>query len=285
VRITTGPEGLHGARIFLDMVSVGATINSILAAVKAVGTTVIENAAKEPEIIDIATFLNNMGAHVRGAGTDVIRIEGVPTLRAMNTHTIIPDRIEAGTYLSMAAAVGEGVVVKNVIPEHLEAFTAKMIEMGVQLEINEDSIYVPRAENLKPIQVKTMPFPGFATDLQQPLTPLLFKADGSSVVIDTIYPKRIKHIAELRKMGAHIRSEEGTIVIDPSDDLIGGQVQAGEIRAGASLVIAGLMAEGDTEISQADNILRGYDRIVEKLTALNADVEIVDDSLVENGQD
>jgi UDP-N-acetylglucosamine 1-carboxyvinyltransferase len=215
----------------------------------------------------------------------VIRIEGVPTLRAMNTHTIIPDRIEAGTYLSMAAAVGEGVVVKNVIPEHLEAFTAKMIEMGVQLEINEDSIYVPRAENLKPIQVKTMPFPGFATDLQQPLTPLLFKADGSSVVIDTIYPKRIKHIAELRKMGAHIRSEEGTIVIDPSDDLIGGQVQAGEIRAGASLVIAGLMAEGDTEISQADNILRGYDRIVEKLTALNADVEIVDDSLVENGQD
>ena len=132
---------------------------------------------------------------IRGAGTDVIRIEGVPTLRAMNTHTIIPDRIEAGTYLSMAAAVGDGVVIKNVIPEHLEAFTAKMIEMGVPLEINEDSIYVPRSENLKPIRIKTMPFPGFATDLQQPLTPLLFRANGSSVVIDTIYPKRIMHIA------------------------------------------------------------------------------------------
>jgi len=285
VKITTGPEGLHGTRIFLDMVSVGATINAILAAVKAVGTTVIENAAKEPEIIDIATFLNNMGAHVRGAGTDVIRIEGVPTLRAMNTHTIIPDRIEAGTYLSMAAAMGDGIVVKNVIPEHLESFTAKLIEMGVPLEISEDSIYVPRVTELTPIQVKTMPFPGFATDLQQPLTPLLFRAAGSSVIIDTIYPKRIKHIAELRKMGANIRSEDGMIVVDPSDDLIGGHVQAGEIRAGASLVIAGLMATGDTEIDQADNILRGYDRIVAKLTALNANVEIVEDSLVENGRD
>ncbi|KRN01288.1 UDP-N-acetylglucosamine 1-carboxyvinyltransferase [Levilactobacillus senmaizukei DSM 21775 = NBRC 103853] len=285
VRITTGPDGLHGARIFLDMVSVGATINSILAAVKAVGTTVIENAAKEPEIIDIATFLNNMGAHVRGAGTDVIRIEGVATLRAMNTHTIIPDRIEAGTYLSMAAAVGDGVTIKNVIPEHLEAFTAKMMEMGVPLEINEDSIFVPHVDDLKPIQIKTMPFPGFATDLQQPLTPLLFRAAGSSVVIDTIYPKRIKHIAELRKMGANIRSEEGTIVVDPSIDLVGSEVQAGEIRAGASLVIAALMADGTTEINRAENIMRGYDRIVKKLTDLNADVEIVEDSLVENGQD
>ncbi|WP_057878852.1 MULTISPECIES: UDP-N-acetylglucosamine 1-carboxyvinyltransferase [Levilactobacillus] len=286
VRITTGPTGLHGATIFLDMVSVGATINSILAAVKAVGTTVIENAAKEPEIIDIATFLNNMGAHVRGAGTDVIRIEGVPTLRAMNTHTIIPDRIEAGTYLSMAAAVGDGITIKNVIPEHLEAFTAKMIEMGVPLEINEDSIYVPHTDNLKPIKIKTMPFPGFATDLQQPLTPLLFRASGSSVVIDTIYPKRIKHISELRKMGASIRSEDDTIVVDPSTELVGSEVQAGEIRAGAALVIAGLMADGDTVITHADNILRGYDRIAGKLTALNADVEIVGDaSLVENGQD
>ncbi|GEO71696.1 UDP-N-acetylglucosamine 1-carboxyvinyltransferase 2 [Levilactobacillus zymae] len=286
VHITTGPAGLHGARIFLDVVSVGATINSILAAVKAEGTTVIENAAKEPEIIDIATFLNNMGAHVRGAGTDVIRIEGVSTLRAMNTHTIIPDRIEAGTYLSMAAAVGDGVVVKNVIPEHLESFTAKMIEMGVNLEIDEDSIFVPRSENLKPIQVKTMPFPGFATDLQQPLTPLLMCAKGSSVVIDTIYPKRIKHIAELRKMGANIRSENDMIVVDPSTHLVGSEVQAGEIRAGASLVIAGLMAQGTTVIDNADNILRGYDRIVQKLTALNADVSIQSAAtLVEDGQD
>ncbi|MDT6979945.1 UDP-N-acetylglucosamine 1-carboxyvinyltransferase [Levilactobacillus zymae] len=286
VHITTGPAGLHGAQIFLDVVSVGATINSILAAVKAEGTTVIENAAKEPEIIDIATFLNNMGAHVRGAGTDVIRIEGVSTLRAMNTHTIIPDRIEAGTYLSMAAAVGDGVVVKNVIPEHLESFTAKMIEMGVNLEIDEDSIFVPHSENLKPIQVKTMPFPGFATDLQQPLTPLLMCAKGSSVVIDTIYPKRIKHIAELRKMGANIRSENDMIVVDPSTHLVGSEVQAGEIRAGASLVIAGLMAQGTTVIDNADNILRGYDRIVQKLTALNADVSIQSAAtLVEDGQD
>lgn len=181
--------------------------------------------------------------------------------------------------------MGDGIVVKNVIPEHLESFTAKLIEMGVPLEISEDSIYVPRVTELTPIQVKTMPFPGFATDLQQPLTPLLFRAAGSSVIIDTIYPKRIKHIAELRKMGANIRSEDGMIVVDPSDDLIGGHVQAGEIRAGASLVIAGLMATGDTEIDQADNILRGYDRIVAKLTALNANVEIVEDSLVENGRD
>lgn len=288
VHITTGPAGLHGARIFLDMVSVGATINSILGSVKAVGTTVIENAAKEPEIIDLATFLNNMGAHIRGAGTDVIRIEGVSTLRAMNTHTIIPDRIEAGTYLSMAAAVGDGVVVKNVIPEHLESFTAKMLEMGVQLEINEDSIYVPQtdADELKPIRVKTMPFPGFATDLQQPLTPLLMQVAGSSTVIDTVYPKRIKHIAELRKMGAAIRSENDMIIVDTSRHLTGSQVQAGEIRAGASLVIAGLLAEGTTVITHADNILRGYDRIVHKLTALNADVSIEDtECLVEEGQE
>lgn len=286
VHITTGPAGLHGARIFLDVVSVGATINSILAAVKAEGTTVIENAAKEPEIIDLATFLNNMGARVRGAGTDVIRIEGVSTLRAMNTHTIIPDRIEAGTYLAMAAAVGDGVVVKNVIPEHLESFTAKLIEMGVHLEIDEDSIFVPRSEKLKPIQVKTMPFPGFATDLQQPLTPLLMCAQGSSVVIDTIYPKRIMHIAELRKMGAKIRSERDMIVVDPSKHLVGSEVQAGEIRAGASLVIAGLMATGTTIIDKADNILRGYDRIVQKLTGLNADVSIQNaQALVEDGQD
>lgn len=285
VHITTGPAGLHGARVFLDVVSVGATINSILAAVKAEGTTVIENAAKEPEIIDLATFLNNMGAHVRGAGTDVIRIEGVSTLRAMNTHTIIPDRIEAGTYLSMAAAVGDGVVIKNVIPEHLEAFTAKMIEMGVNLEIGEDSIFVPHTEHLKAIKVKTMPFPGFATDLQQPLTPLLMCAQGSSTVIDTIYPKRIKHIAELRKMGAHIRSENDMIIVDPSSKLEGSEVQAGEIRAGAALVIAGLMAQGTTVIDNADNILRGYDRIVEKLTGLNASVSISVAALVEDVQD
>ncbi|GAX08830.1 UDP-N-acetylglucosamine 1-carboxyvinyltransferase [Secundilactobacillus silagincola] len=281
VRITTGEDGLHGARIFLDVVSVGATINTILAAVKANGLTTIENAAKEPEIIDIATFLNNMGAHVRGAGTDVIRIEGVPVLRATNVHTIIPDRIEAGTFLAMAAAMGDGVEIHNIIPEHLESFTAKLIEMGVDLQIGEDSAYVGPSHDLKAIEVKTMPFPGFATDLQQPITPLLLMAKGSSIIVDTIYPQRLKHVPELKKMGAKIRPEKDMIVVDHTDHLTGATVDAGEIRAGASLMIAALMAEGTTTITSADNILRGYGSIVEKLTALKADVRIEDSDRVE----
>lgn len=274
------PNGLHGTRIFLDMVSVGATINTILASVRAEGTTVIENAAKEPEIIDLATFLNNMGAQIRGAGTDTIRITGVDTLQSMNTHTIIADRIESGTYLAMAAAVGDGVMVHNVIPEHLESFTSKMIEMGVDLQIDSDKIYVPRVKHLKAIHVKTMPFPGFATDLQQPLTPLMSLAEGDSTVVDTIYPKRVKHIPELQKMGMKIEAHDGMIVIKHTDHLHGAEVTAGEIRAGASLTIAGLMAEGTTVINNASNILRGYDRIVWKLNRLGAKVSIEDDSSV-----
>lgn len=274
------PNGLHGTRIFLDMVSVGATINTILASVRAEGTTVIENAAKEPEIIDLATFLNNMGAQIRGAGTDTIRITGVDTLQSMNTHTIIADRIESGTYLAMAAAVGDGVMVHNVIPEHLESFTSKMIEMGVDLQIDSDKIYVPRVKHLKAIHVKTMPFPGFATDLQQPLTPLMSLAEGDSTVVDTIYPKRVKHIPELQKMGMKIDAHDGMIVIKHTDHLHGAEVTAGEIRAGASLTIAGLMAEGTTVINNAGNILRGYDRIVWKLNRLGAKVSIEDDSSV-----
>ncbi|WP_278557246.1 UDP-N-acetylglucosamine 1-carboxyvinyltransferase [Limosilactobacillus vaginalis] len=274
------PNGLHGTRIFLDMVSVGATINTILASVRAEGTTVIENAAKEPEIIDLATFLNNMGAQIRGAGTDTIRITGVDTLQSMNTHTIIADRIESGTYLAMAAAVGDGVMVHNVIPEHLESFTSKMIEMGVDLQIDSDKIYVPRVKHLKAIHVKTMPFPGFATDLQQPLTPLMSLAEGDSTFVDTIYPKRVKHIPELQKMGMKIEAHDGMIVIKHTDHLHGAEVTAGEIRAGASLTIAGLMAEGTTVINNAGNILRGYDRIVWKLNRLGAKVSIEDDSSV-----
>ena len=274
------PNGLHGTRIFLDMVSVGATINTILASVRAEGTTVIENAAKEPEIIDLATFLNNMGAQIRGVGTDTIRITGVDTLQSMNTHTIIADRIESGTYLAMAAAVGDGVMVHNVIPEHLESFTSKMIEMGVDLQIDSDKIYVPRVKHLKAIHVKTMPFPGFATDLQQPLTPLMSLAEGDSTVVDTIYPKRVKHIPELQKMGMKIEAHDGMIVIKHTDHLHGAEVTAGEIRAGASLTIAGLMAEGTTVINNAGNILRGYDRIVWKLNRLGAKVSIEDDSSV-----
>ena len=276
IYITTGDEGLHGARIFLDMVSVGATINIILAAVKAPGQTVIENAAREPEIIDLATFLNNMGAKVRGAGTDVIRIEGVPELNARATHTIIPDRIEAGTYLSLAAAVGDGVMIHNIIPEHLESFTSKMIEMGVDLQIEGDQIYVPKTTKITPISIKTSPYPGFATDLQQPITPVLMLANGESKILDTIYPKRVRHIVELRRLGADIASEvEGVITVNSSTNLVGSSVQAAEIRAGAALMIAGMMADGQTVIHAADHILRGYDRVVWKLTRLGADVEII----------
>lgn len=268
------PNGLHGTRIFMDMVSVGATINAVLAAVRAQGTTIIENAAREPEIVDLATFLNNMGAKIRGVGTDTIRITGVDTLQSMNTHTIIADRIETGTYLSLAAAMGDGVMLNNVIPEHLEAYTSKLIDMGVDLQIDSDKIYVPKTDHLKPISVKTMPYPGFATDLQQPLTPLLSKAAGESTIVDTIYPKRVKHIPELQKMGMDIEAQDGRIVVRYTEKLHGADVKAGEIRAGASLMIAGLMADGETVIHDADHILRGYDRVVWKLNRLNANVRI-----------
>ncbi len=268
------PNGLHGTRIFMDMVSVGATINAVLAAVRAQGTTIIENAAREPEIVDLATFLNNMGAKIRGVGTDTIRITGVDTLQSMNTHTIIADRIETGTYLSLAAAMGDGVMLNNVIPEHLEAYTSKLIDMGVDLQIDSDKIYVPKTDHLKPISVKTMPYPGFATDLQQPLTPLLSKAAGESTIVDTIYPKRVKHIPELQKMGMNIEAQDGRIVVRHTEKLHGADVKAGEIRAGASLMIAGLMANGETVIHDADHILRGYDRVVWKLNRLNANVRI-----------
>ena len=268
------PNGLHGTRIFMDMVSVGATINAVLAAVRAQGTTIIENAAREPEIVDLATFLNNMGAKIRGVGTDTIWITGVDTLQSMNTHTIIADRIETGTYLSLAAAMGDGVMLNNVIPEHLEAYTSKLIDMGVDLQIDSDKIYVPKTDHLKPISVKTMPYPGFATDLQQPLTPLLSKAAGESTIVDTIYPKRVKHIPELQKMGMDIEAQDGRIVVRHTEKLHGADVKAGEIRAGASLMIAGLMADGETVIHDADHILRGYDRVVWKLNRLNANVRI-----------
>ncbi len=280
VHLDATKNGLHGARVFLDMVSVGATINAVLAAVRAKGTTVIENAAREPEIIDLATFLNNMGAKVRGAGTGTIRITGVDTLQSMNTHTIIADRIETGTYLSLAAALGDGIMIHNVIPEHLESFTSKMIEMGVDLQIDSDKIFVPKTSHLKGVKIKTMPFPGFATDLQQPLTPLLSMADGDSTIIDTIYPKRTKHVPELQKMGMNIEAHDGTIIVKHTDHLHGANVKAGEIRAGAALTIAGLMADGTTVINNADNILRGYDRIVWKLNRLGANVAIENDSSV-----
>lgn len=273
----TPEEGLEASTIYFDVISIGATINVILAAVKAKGLTIIENAAREPEIIDVATLLNKMGANIRGAGTDTLRIEGVDELHGV-THTVIPDRIEAGTYLSIAATSGDNVLVKNVIVEHVDGLVAKMKEMGLDLDIGEDSIRVrqPKDGKLKSVTIKTQPYPGFATDLQQPITPLLVKAAGESTITDTIYPKRVGHIPELKRMGADIRVESDTILINGNNELSGVEVEASDLRAGACLVNAGLMAEGKTIISGVVNILRGYANIVEKLTELGADLEMIE---------
>jgi len=274
--LKTGEEGLTGTRIYLDVVSIGATLNVMLASVKAKGKTVIENAAREPEIIDVATLLNNMGANIRGAGTDEIRIEGVEELHGCQ-HTVIPDRIEAGTYLSMAAATGNDILINNVIVEHIEGLIAKIEEMGVPLEIGEDSVRVGKhPEKLKPINIKTQPYPGFATDLQQPLTPLLMKADGESTIIDVIYPKRVKHIPELNRMGGKIQVENDVILIEGGYPLTGAEVEASDLRAGACLVISGLLADGETTITGVENILRGYANIVEKLTDIGANIKMID---------
>lgn len=262
---------LRGARIYLDVVSVGATINIMLAAVRAKGQTIIENAAKEPEIIDVATLLSNMGAKIKGAGTDVIRIDGVESLHGCR-HSIIPDRIEAGTFMIMAAAAGEGVIVDNVIPLHMESLTAKLREMNVPIEIGEDRIFVGKAQNLKTVDIKTLVYPGFATDLQQPFTSLLTKASGSAIVTDTIYPARFKHIDELRRMGANVKTEGRSAIINGPVQLQGAKVKASDLRAGAALVIAGLMADGITEVTGLEHIDRGYSKLTEKLTALGANI-------------
>ncbi|WP_374849331.1 UDP-N-acetylglucosamine 1-carboxyvinyltransferase [Enterococcus gallinarum] len=274
--LRTSEAGLAGERIFLDMVSIGATINVMLAAVKAKGKTIIENAAREPEIIDVATLLNNMGAKIRGAGTNEIRIEGVQELHGCR-HSIIPDRIEAGTYLSLAAAAGEGITIKNVIYEHLESYIAKLEEIGVRMDISEDEIYVYPSKDLKPANVKTYPYPGFATDLQQPITPLLLKANGTSEILDTIYAKRVNHIPELARMGAQATTEGNLILLNGPSQLHGAEVVASDLRAGACLVIAGLMATGTTTVFNVEYILRGYDHIIDKFTALGADIQMVEE--------
>ncbi|CAH2713955.1 UDP-N-acetylglucosamine 1-carboxyvinyltransferase 2 [Neobacillus rhizosphaerae] len=264
-------DELRGARIYLDVVSVGATINIMLAAVRAKGRTIIENAAKEPEIIDVATLLTNMGAKIKGAGTDVIRIDGVDTLNGCR-HTIIPDRIEAGTYMIIGAAVGEGVLIDNVIPQHLESLIAKLREMGVQVESGDDQVFISGSANLKAVDIKTLVYPGFPTDLQQPVTTLLTKATGSSVVTDNIYSARFKHIDELRRMNANIKVEGRSAIINGPVQLQGAKVKASDLRAGAALVIAGLIAEGITEVTGLEHIDRGYSNLVEKLNGLGATV-------------
>ena len=264
-------DELRGARIYLDVVSVGATINIMLAAVRAKGRTIIENAAKEPEIIDVATLLTNMGAKIKGAGTDVIRIDGVDHLSGCR-HTIIPDRIEAGTFMIMAAAVGDGILIDNVIPQHLESLIAKLREMGVNIETRDDQVYIPNSEALKAVDVKTLVYPGFATDLQQPFTALLTKVSGASVVTDTIYSARFKHIDELRRMNANIKVEGRSAIINGPVQLQGAKVKASDLRAGAALIVAGLMAEGITEITGVEHIDRGYSQIVDKLSDLGATI-------------
>ncbi|MGG3803619.1 UDP-N-acetylglucosamine 1-carboxyvinyltransferase [Metabacillus fastidiosus] len=265
-------EELRGARIYLDVVSVGATINIMLAAVLAKGQTIIENAAKEPEIIDVATLLSSMGAKIKGAGTDVIRIDGVESLHGCK-HSIIPDRIEAGTYMIIGAAMGKEVIIDNVIPLHLESLIAKFREMGIHVETSDDKILIIGGQKeLKAVDIKTLVYPGFPTDLQQPFTSLLTKATGTSVVTDTIYSARFKHIDELRRMGAEIKVEGRSAIITGPTPLQGAKVKASDLRAGAALVCAGLMAEGVTEITGLDHIDRGYSELEEKLLGIGATI-------------
>ncbi|HEY9581393.1 MAG TPA: UDP-N-acetylglucosamine 1-carboxyvinyltransferase [Savagea sp.] len=265
-------DELIGAKIYLDVASVGATINIMLAAVRAKGQTIIENAAKEPEIIDVATLLSNMGADIKGAGTNVIRINGVDKLTGTR-HTIIPDRIEAGTYMIMAAALGQGVTVDNVIPLHMEALTAKLRELGVEVIEREEQIYIPeRNQPLQAVNLKTLVYPGFPTDLQQPFSVLLTQAEGSSIVTETIYPARFKQIDELKRMNAKGRVEGNAAIIHGPAKLDGTIVRATDLRAGAALVLAGLLANGTTVVEDIYHIERGYSDLIDKLNALGADI-------------
>ena len=262
---------LRGAKIYLDLVSVGATINIMLAAVKAKGQTIIENAAKEPEIVDVATILTSMGADIKGAGTDVIKITGVEQLGGCK-HSIIPDRIEAGTYMIAAAATKGEVIIDSVIPKHLEPITAKLREIGVEIEEADEQILIKGKDVYKSVDIKTLPYPGFPTDLQQPITSLLTQANGCSIVTDNIYNSRFKHIDELKRMGANVKVEGRSAVIDGKVQLQGTNVSASDLRAGAALVIAGLCADGVTSISGVQYIDRGYENIEQKLNQLGAEV-------------
>ena len=267
---------LHGASIYLDMVSVGATMNIMMAAVLAQGNTVIENAAKEPHIVDLANFLNSMGANIRGAGTDTIKIQGVSRLRG-GTYAIIPDQIEAGTYMAAVAATGGQILVKNIIPKHMDCITAKLQECGVEVEEREDTLLVRRSEPLHKTNVKTMPYPGFPTDMQPQITTVLSLAEGTSLVTESVWNNRYRYVDELKRMGATIQVDDKTAVVQGVDHLTGAPIQACDLRAGAALVIAALAAQGESEISCVQYIERGYERIVDKLRALGADIRVVEE--------
>lgn len=265
-------DKLVGSSIYLDVVSVGATINIMLAACRAEGITEIENAAKEPHVVDVANFLNSMGANIKGAGTDVIKIKGVDGLRGC-TYSVIPDQIEAGTFMIAAAATGGDVMLENVIPKHLESITAKLMEMGVEIDEKLDTVRVRGSIKPKGINLKTLPYPGFPTDLQQPMTAVLSVADGRSIVTESIYEGRYKHVDELKRMGANIKVEGRIAIIDGISRLSGAPVCASDLRAGAALMIAGLVADGDTEISGIKHIDRGYESIEEKFNSLGANIK------------
>ena len=263
---------LHGANIYLDVVTVGATMNIMLAAVKARGLTIIENAAREPHIVDLANFLNTMGADIRGAGTDTIKIHGVQKLRGC-TYSIIPDQIEAGTYMVAAAATGGDVTVKNVTPKHLESISAKLEEMGVTVEEGDDSVRVVCDKPLRKCNVKTMPHPGFPTDMQPQIVALLSIAQGTSMVNESVWEGgRFKYVDELRRMGAQITVDGKVAIVEGVDHLKGAPVRALDLRAGAAMVIAGLVAEGTTQVEDVVYIERGYENIVDKLVDLGADI-------------
>ena len=271
------PDGkMHGAKVYLDKVSVGATMNIILAASMAKGRTVIENAAREPHIVDLANFLNSMGADVRGAGTDTVKVYGVDKLHG-GTYSIIPDQIEAGTYMVACAAAGGEVRLKNVIPRHLECISAKLREMGVTVVDGEDSGVVRSNRRLRPVSVKTLPYPGFPTDMQPQISTALCLADGVSTITEGIYDNRYKYTLELHKMGADVKVDGATAVINGVRELTGARVAACDLRAGAAMVIAGLCASGETEITDIHYIERGYENFVGKLLSVGADIRLVRD--------
>ena len=267
-------DRLVGTNIFFDVVSVGATINVMIAATLAEGVTTLENVAKEPHVVDVANFLNTMGADIKGAGTDVIRIRGVKELSGCS-YSVIPDQIEAGTFMISAAATRGDITIKNVIPKHLESITAKLIEMGVVVEEGDDSVRVTVDGELKGVNIKTTPYPGFPTDIQQPMSSLLSTVPGRSMINESIYENRHKHTDELKKMGANIKVEGRVALIDGVEKLTGAVVVATDLRAGAAMVVAGLMAEGKTEITNIEHIDRGYPHIEEKFRSLGADIHRV----------
>jgi len=275
-KFTIDADELKGAHVYLDMPSVGATINTMLVAVKAKGETIIDNAAKEPEIVNVATFLNNMGAKITGAGTSEIKIKGVEKLGNGFTE-VIPDRIEAGTYLLAGALCGDSLKINNIIPEHIESLTSKLVEMGFDLKIDLDSIVISKLNDMKPVNIKTLGYPGFATDLQQPVTTLLALCNGVSNLEETIYENRFQNVKYLNAMGANIEIDGKKIHINGVHKLIGKEVVATDLRAGACLVLAGLKAEGTTVISDVEHILRGYENIIGKLTNVGAEIELIEE--------